>query len=72
MTLIKYKKMVSEINLLKSKMSKMIRGSKRYSAAKRKLNNLWKKLNHFRTHNERILAKNLADYNTGEIVMEKL
>ena len=68
----KYKKMVSEINLLKKKMSKMIRGSKRYSAAKRKLNNLYKKLNHFRTHNERILAKNLADDNTGEIVMEKL
>ena len=68
----KYKKMVSEINLLKKKMSKMIRGSKRYSSAKRKLNNLYKKLNNFRTHNERILAKNLADYNTGEIVMEKL
>ena len=53
-------------------MSKMIRGSKMYSAAKRKLNNLYKKLNHSRTHNERILAKNMADDNTGEIVMEKL
>ena len=68
----KYKKLVSEINTLKKKMSKMIRGSKRYSAAKRKLNRLWKKLNNSRTHNERILAKNLADDNTGEIVMEKL
>ena len=68
----KYKKMVSEINQLKSKMSKMIRGSKRYSAAKRKLNRLYKKLNHSRTHNECILAKNMADDNPGEIVMEKL
>ena len=71
-TTTKYKKQVSEINTLKKKMSKMIRGSKRYSAAKRKLNRLYKKLNHSRTHNERIFAKNLADNDTGEIVMEKL
>ena len=71
-TTAKYKNMVSEINKLKSKMSKMIKGSKRYSSAKKKLNKLYKTLNHSRTHNERILAKSLADGNTQEIVMEKL
>ena len=71
-TTLKYKKLVSQINQLKSKLSKMIRGSKRYSRAKKKLNRLYKTLNNSRTHNERILAKSLADDNTQEIAMEKL
>ena len=40
--------------------------------AKRKLNRPYKTLNHSRTLNQRILAKNLACGNTREIVMEKL
>lgn len=67
-----YGRMMSQINYLKKKMSKMIRGSRRHQRTRRKLRMLWISLSNTRRHAERILAKQIVSGNTREIIMERL